>query len=203
MISRFIQEINYLGEIVLTKKCLVSEWSPPNNQTIKINFDSTYDPHQIRSALGLVARNDRREVLVSKSTLNKEVASFFAAEAPAYSKAVRLRISMGVEMVEIKRQCINNNKEKRFTKKDLCLYTPWNRWDLGDRWKESLTELVLRAIETTKRTIEGENLGSKNRALLGTRTDNKGNENFGKWRGSRGAHGPPGSTAHQNIGGFG
>ncbi|KAK5794730.1 hypothetical protein PVK06_035971 [Gossypium arboreum] len=54
------------------------------------------------SAMGLVARNDRGEVLVSKSTLNKEVAFLFAAEARAYSKAVRLGISMGVEMVEIK-----------------------------------------------------------------------------------------------------
>lgn len=102
MISRFIQEIDYLEERVLTKKCLVSKWSPPNNQTIKINFDSTYDPHHFRSAMGLVARNDRGEVLVSKSTLNKEVAFLFAAEARAYSKAVRLGISMGVEMVEIK-----------------------------------------------------------------------------------------------------
>ncbi|MBA0749768.1 hypothetical protein Gogos_003661 [Gossypium gossypioides] len=80
----------------------------------------------------------------------------------------------------------------RFTKKDLCLYTPWNHWDLGDKWKESLTELVLMAIKMTKRTIEGENLESRNCALRGSKTDNKGNENFGKWGGSRGAHGPDG-----------
>ncbi|KAG8480775.1 hypothetical protein CXB51_025443 [Gossypium anomalum] len=100
-LTNVVYSVVHFGGKILTKKFLVSKWSPPNNQTIKINFDSTYNPHQFRSALGLVARNDRGEVLVLKLTLNKEVASLFAVEARAYSKAVRLGISMGVEIVEI------------------------------------------------------------------------------------------------------
>ncbi|MBA0813162.1 hypothetical protein Gohar_027037 [Gossypium harknessii] len=48
----------------------------------------------------MVAQNDKGEVLVSKSTLNMEVASPFAMEACACAQAVRLGLAMGVKKIE-------------------------------------------------------------------------------------------------------
>ncbi|MBA0587272.1 hypothetical protein Gorai_000404, partial [Gossypium raimondii] len=74
---------------------------PPENQIVRINFDAAFSQRHFRSALRLVARNDRGKVLVSKSILENRIASPFAAEACACSQAVRLGIGMGVDEVEI------------------------------------------------------------------------------------------------------
>lgn len=84
------------------KRCIVSEWRPPENQTIWINLDAAYNLLQFRSASGLIAKDDSGKVLISKSSLKKKVASLFAAEACVCSQAVRLGISNGVDSVEIK-----------------------------------------------------------------------------------------------------
>ncbi|MBA0725251.1 hypothetical protein Golax_021848, partial [Gossypium laxum] len=62
----------------------------------------------------MVAQNDKGEVLVSKSTLNMEVASPFAMEACACAQAVRLGLAMGVKKIETE---------------DML----WSRWDLKDK----------------------------------------------------------------------
>ncbi|KAG8473199.1 hypothetical protein CXB51_035138 [Gossypium anomalum] len=49
---------------------------------------------------GVVVRNERGEVLLTKSTLHGEVASSFAAEELACSQAVEVGQSLGVDMVE-------------------------------------------------------------------------------------------------------
>ncbi|MBA0842369.1 hypothetical protein Goarm_002197, partial [Gossypium armourianum] len=97
-----MREIYVLGDRNLTKRCIVSERRPPENQTIHINFDAAYNPQQFRSASGLIAKNDSGKVLVSKSLLEKKVASLFTAKACVCSQAVRLGISNGVDSVKIK-----------------------------------------------------------------------------------------------------
>ncbi|MBA0610569.1 hypothetical protein Godav_011394, partial [Gossypium davidsonii] len=52
-------------------------------------------------ASGLIARNDRGEVLASQATLEEAIASPFFAEACACTRAVRLGIQMGARKVEI------------------------------------------------------------------------------------------------------
>ncbi|MFQ6658912.1 hypothetical protein Gotur_027999 [Gossypium turneri] len=72
-----------------------------------------------RSTSGMVARNDRGEVLASQATLEEATASRFAAEACACTQAVRLRIQMGARKVEIEgdalviiKKCQSNNEDK-------------------------------------------------------------------------------------------
>ncbi|KAH1114701.1 hypothetical protein J1N35_008079 [Gossypium stocksii] len=98
---RYIQESDATGDKNPTKRCTVSEWRPLENQTVLIKFDVTYNSQQFRSTSSLIARDDSGKVLVSKSSLERKVASSFTAEACACSQAVRLGISMGVDLVEI------------------------------------------------------------------------------------------------------
>ncbi|MBA0814712.1 hypothetical protein Gohar_020522, partial [Gossypium harknessii] len=107
-----MREIYVLGDRNLTKRCIVSERRPPENQTIYINFDAAYNPQQFRSASELIAKNDSGKVLVSKSLLEKKVASVFTAEACVCSQAVRLGISNGVDSVKIKDDALTSLIER-------------------------------------------------------------------------------------------
>ncbi|MBA0825025.1 hypothetical protein Goarm_021648 [Gossypium armourianum] len=80
---------------------MFSIWRPSENQYIQLNFDVAYNPQQFRLASGLIARNNKGEVLVSQAILEKDIASLFAAKACAWSQAMRLGIQMGVGKIEI------------------------------------------------------------------------------------------------------
>lgn len=56
---------------------------------------------QCRSTAGMVARNDRGEVLASKATINNEMTSPFVVEASACSQAVVLGLEIRVDRIEI------------------------------------------------------------------------------------------------------
>ncbi|MBA0628792.1 hypothetical protein Godav_023441 [Gossypium davidsonii] len=69
----------------LTKHLSSLEWKPLENEIVRINFDAVFNHHHFRSAVGLVVRNDRGEVLVFKSVVENRIASSFAAEACTYA----------------------------------------------------------------------------------------------------------------------
>ncbi|MBA0572211.1 hypothetical protein Golob_002568, partial [Gossypium lobatum] len=83
------------------------------------------------STSGLIAKDDGGKVLVSKSLLEKKVASLLAAEACVCSQVVRLGITNGVDSVEIKDDVLTNH------------------WYLEGKGNESLIEKLwgLRIIE--------------------------------------------------------
>ncbi|MBA0785453.1 hypothetical protein Gotri_027627 [Gossypium trilobum] len=81
----------------LTKHLSSSEWRALENHVVRINFDAAFSQQIFRSASGLVARNERGEVIVSKSVLANRIASSFAVEAFACSQAVRLGMGMGMQ----------------------------------------------------------------------------------------------------------
>ncbi|MBA0776414.1 hypothetical protein Gotri_011413 [Gossypium trilobum] len=97
-------ETEALGNRSLTKHLSSSEWRPLENHMVPINFDAAFSQQHFRSTSGLVFRNERGEVIVSKSILTNRIASPFAAEAFACSQAVRL--GMGVDAVEIERDAL-------------------------------------------------------------------------------------------------
>ncbi|MBA0633776.1 hypothetical protein Godav_024525 [Gossypium davidsonii] len=99
----FGQENEALSNRSLTKHLSSSEWRALEKHVVRINFDA--------------ARNERGEVIVSKSVLANRIASSFAVEAFACSQAVRL--GMGVDAVEIEgdtliviKKCQSNVEDK-------------------------------------------------------------------------------------------
>ncbi|MBA0771036.1 hypothetical protein Gotri_019567 [Gossypium trilobum] len=74
---------------------LVKEnWKSPEEQIIKINFDASFDCQGFKSASGIVVRNAKGEVLVSKSRLHTAVGTTFDVEALAYFEAVLTGIEL-------------------------------------------------------------------------------------------------------------
>ncbi|KAH1039316.1 hypothetical protein J1N35_041059 [Gossypium stocksii] len=54
---------------MLPRNCTVPEGVLPRDPFVRINVDAAYDPKEFTSGSGLVARNIRGEILVTKSTL--------------------------------------------------------------------------------------------------------------------------------------
>ncbi|MBA0844781.1 hypothetical protein Goarm_022998, partial [Gossypium armourianum] len=101
---RLDTEAEALSNKSLTKQLSSSEWRPLENHMVPINFDAAFSQQHFRSTSGLVFRNEKGEVIVSKSILTNRIAFSFAAEAFACSQAVRL--GMGVDAVEIERDAL-------------------------------------------------------------------------------------------------
>lgn len=68
---------------------------------VVISFDGAFDQQLSRSASGLLVRDMRGDILVSKSVIHENVASPFAAEAHAREQAVRLGILLGLHECDI------------------------------------------------------------------------------------------------------
>ncbi|MFQ6648270.1 hypothetical protein Gotur_020966 [Gossypium turneri] len=125
---------------MLTRNCTVPEWVPPRDPFVRFNFDAAYDPKEFTSGSGLVARNIRGEILVTKSTLHVGVASPLAVEALACVQAVALGRSMGVDMVEIEGDSLSIIKKCKAKEQD--------RSEVG-----ALIEIVSKSKEVSKKYI--------------------------------------------------
>lgn len=100
-ISKFI--LLYLAEIDgtrkrrATSKIVDDRWEPPVGEGVKINFHASYDKSRFRSGSGIVARDSRGKVVVSKVVLHKHVNSSFAADALACLEAIKMGQDLGFE----------------------------------------------------------------------------------------------------------
>ncbi|KAK5825314.1 hypothetical protein PVK06_020132 [Gossypium arboreum] len=72
----------------------VRKWKHPPGQSVKINFDVTYDGRLCHSTLGIVARNSEGNVLLPYSEIHQQVTSAFLAEALACRKTAQIGIDM-------------------------------------------------------------------------------------------------------------
>ncbi|MBA0826539.1 hypothetical protein Goarm_011377 [Gossypium armourianum] len=75
--------------------------SDERRTSVTIYFDATFDQQLLRSASGLVVRNVGGEILASKSVIHTNIATPFATEAHAGLQALKLRISMGFNALQI------------------------------------------------------------------------------------------------------
>ncbi|PPD95355.1 hypothetical protein GOBAR_DD07629 [Gossypium barbadense] len=69
-VGKYIMKLDGLSSHVLTRKYAISKWIPPIDPFIRINFNAAFDPKECRSGSGVVIRDDRGDVIISKSTLH-------------------------------------------------------------------------------------------------------------------------------------
>lgn len=100
-ILSYVKELDGLNEKFLTSKTDEVYWHPPSSGRVKIDFDASYDRLTARSASGLVAGDSVGEVLASTTILHNDVPSLFVAEAHAGLQAIKLGISVGIQLIEI------------------------------------------------------------------------------------------------------
>lgn len=76
-------------------------WVAPICPRIKINFDAACNRQRRESCSGLVVRNEKAEVVCSRSVLHVNVPSAVAAEALACFQALDLGVQLGLKEVEV------------------------------------------------------------------------------------------------------
>ncbi|KAK5802518.1 hypothetical protein PVK06_030118 [Gossypium arboreum] len=68
---------------------------------LKINFDAAFNKHKKESCSGLVIRNNKAQIIVSKTVMNSNIPSAFAAEAVACLQGLQLGLHLGLREVEV------------------------------------------------------------------------------------------------------
>ncbi|MBA0871753.1 hypothetical protein Goshw_029725 [Gossypium schwendimanii] len=69
-VGKYIMKLDGLSSHVLTRKCAISKWIPFIDPFIQINFNAAFDLKEYRSGSSVVVRDDRGDVIISKSTLH-------------------------------------------------------------------------------------------------------------------------------------
>lgn len=100
-VTNYIRELDGLEQKRLI--CVQSGicWRKSSDSVIKINFDSAFSRLHSKSALALVACNERGDVLISMVVFHDGVATPFTAEVIACYQATLLGVSQGWLKIEI------------------------------------------------------------------------------------------------------
>ncbi|MBA0686936.1 hypothetical protein Goari_014503, partial [Gossypium aridum] len=80
----------------------IERWRILEWLNLKINFDVTFNKQEKRSCSGIVIRDSNGEILGSKTVLNNNIPSVFAAKALTCVQTVQMSLKMGLSMVEVK-----------------------------------------------------------------------------------------------------
>ncbi|KAH1096616.1 hypothetical protein J1N35_013537 [Gossypium stocksii] len=86
--KNYLLELDGLAGKEITRRNILSTWTPHKDPFIRINIDAAFDQKEFRSISGVIVRNGSEESLLTKSSLHEGVASPFAAEALACAEAI-------------------------------------------------------------------------------------------------------------------
>ncbi|MBA0729380.1 hypothetical protein Golax_020499 [Gossypium laxum] len=101
-VLRYLVEIDGLTERRNTLNTAKSPNQRDTNPRVTIHFDTAFNSRDFKSMAGVVVWDQMGVLLTTKTVLNLNVSSSFAAEAYAGLHAVKLGISMGFHSVTIK-----------------------------------------------------------------------------------------------------
>nr|KJB71001.1 hypothetical protein B456_011G106400 [Gossypium raimondii] len=97
----------YTTELAISKVRTLTLHSSGNLQQLykrgwtSIHFDVAYDRLGFRSASGIIARNENREILASQVVTHSNIADPFTVEAYAGLQAIKLGIRLGVNKLSV------------------------------------------------------------------------------------------------------
>ncbi|KAH1097766.1 hypothetical protein J1N35_014687 [Gossypium stocksii] len=98
-VLNYLKELDYLKVSLLVERLHMARWDAPVGSRFKINFDAAYKKHRKESYSGLVVKNEKAEVICSKTVRNVNISSVFAAEVIACIQALDLGIHLGLKDV--------------------------------------------------------------------------------------------------------
>ncbi|KAA3482737.1 reverse transcriptase [Gossypium australe] len=100
-VSNYLRELDRTKQILPDRSAYTNRWEAPAGMCWRINFDAAFNRQRNESCSGLVIRNGRAEVLCSKTIINKNIPTAFAAEALGCYQAIDLGLQLGLRDVEI------------------------------------------------------------------------------------------------------
>ncbi|KAL1182504.1 hypothetical protein V6Z11_A02G121000 [Gossypium hirsutum] len=81
--SNYLKEQDGLNTNLPVRQFHIGRWVALNGLRLKINFDATFNKKRNESCSELVIRNEKAEVICSKTVMHVNIPSIFAAEAMA------------------------------------------------------------------------------------------------------------------------
>ncbi|KAH1047688.1 hypothetical protein J1N35_038472 [Gossypium stocksii] len=111
------RNISFGGEIAGTCKVSWPIWEPPNNDTIKINFDAFFNQISRRSVSGIIARNKEGLIMAACTYPWENIPDPMMADASAYLQAIIMVEYMGFQDICIEGDALTimnklNSKEE-------------------------------------------------------------------------------------------
>ncbi|KAK9035311.1 hypothetical protein V6N11_077353 [Hibiscus sabdariffa] len=124
-IQAFILEIESLVVVSAPKPVPKDvKWFPPDNNSIKINFDASFNISTNSSVTGIVARNFQGLVMAACTFSHSAVTDAFTAEALACETAVTFVSDLGFNSVQVEGDSLSIIKKLNATTMDRSLLSP-------------------------------------------------------------------------------
>ncbi|XP_016681200.1 uncharacterized protein [Gossypium hirsutum] len=102
-VINYLKKLDGLNTHSLVRRIHTNRWAAPNGLRVKLNFDVAFNRQRNNSCSGLVVRNERAEVIYSRTIMHANIRSVFAAEVMACLQALNLGLHLGLREVEIER----------------------------------------------------------------------------------------------------
>lgn len=96
-----LKELDGLNNHLPERRFTTGRWAAPTGSMIKINFNAAFNGQRKESCSGLLVRNEKAEVICSKTVMHENIPSVFATEAMECLQAIRLGLNLGLREVEI------------------------------------------------------------------------------------------------------
>ncbi|KAA3469681.1 reverse transcriptase [Gossypium australe] len=100
-ITRYIKEMDAVRVEYKIPQEAESHLQTPSNGRATIQFDAAYDARSLKSATGLLVRDEKGDILASKAIIHPNIASPFTAEAYAGLQAAKLGVMLKLNRILI------------------------------------------------------------------------------------------------------
>ncbi|XP_052485099.1 uncharacterized protein LOC128040401 [Gossypium raimondii] len=100
-VINYLKELDGLSIHLLVRRTHMERWVALNGLRVKINFDAAFNRQRNESCSGLVVRNERAEVICSRTIMHVNILSAFAAEVMACLQALNLGLHLGLREIKI------------------------------------------------------------------------------------------------------
>ncbi|KAK5825154.1 hypothetical protein PVK06_019959 [Gossypium arboreum] len=100
-VINYLKELDRLNKHVPERRVHTARWVAPLGLRFKINFNVAFNKHRNELCSGLVVRNEKVNVIFSKTIMNANILPVFTTEAMACFQALNLKIHLGLREVEV------------------------------------------------------------------------------------------------------
>lgn len=121
-------------------------WRPPNNNIIKLNFDTSFNAYTNTSTAIVLARNNKGQIMGSCTYPFEGIQDAFIAEAWTCEKSLIFTMEMGFRSIQVEGDSLSTIKKIKSNKEDKSILRRLYKalFSLGKFLRSSLTILFLK-----------------------------------------------------------
>ncbi|MBA0667404.1 hypothetical protein Goklo_000494 [Gossypium klotzschianum] len=96
-VLNYLKELDGVNENLPGRVINPGGWTAQKGSSVEINFDAASNRQRKESCSGLVVRNDKEEIICSKTTMHAHILYVFLAKAMVCLQAILLGLDLGLE----------------------------------------------------------------------------------------------------------